>query len=333
MKPIIACPVCAGNAHLKAEQKKRTYRNEKFDLVEQYYQCSKCNYSFTNDEVDSCNLNLLHNKYREKYKIPSPEQLVYIRSLYSLSQNKMSEILGFGPNQYRLYEAGDIPLGGNATVLNLIIEPMEFRNIVSKKKDTFHQSEFMQLMSKFEQVCKLDFSAMLKNKLFPKNIIPDSFTGYRLPSFQKFAHMVLFFLSIAQFKTKLNKLLSYSDLAHFKYYGSSITGSKYAAIDMGPVPDQYAIIFGLMESDGYVITEPVTINKKEVEKFVKQIDFDPNLFSDSEIEIMQTVLSTFKTKSTSVITDYSHKELAWLENVAGKSLIDYAFYAPKLLAI
>ena len=142
MKPIIDCPVCNGKAELKTELKERNFRGDTFEVYEHLYICSKCNYSFTIDEVDNFNIQMVRNKYREKYNIPSPEQLIFIRERYGISQTKMSEILGFGPNQYRLYESGDIPAGGNATILNLIIEPSEFKNILNKKSNVLSKKDF-----------------------------------------------------------------------------------------------------------------------------------------------------------------------------------------------
>ena len=134
MKPVIECTSCKGEAVLNPELKKRTYRGDEFVIYQHNYKCNKCNRIFSTKETEEYNERLLHNKYREKYNIPSPEQLIFVRELYGLSQTRMSEILGFGPNQYRLYEAGDIPTGGNATVLSLIINPEEFKTILEKKK-------------------------------------------------------------------------------------------------------------------------------------------------------------------------------------------------------
>lgn len=333
MKPKINCPVCDGKASLHRVMKKRKYRGETFEVYEHYYKCDKCSHSFTNEQVDNYNIQIVHNKYREKYSIPFPEQLKFIRESYGLSQTKMSEVLGFGPNQYRLYEAGDIPVGGNATVLSMIIDPKEFKNLLSKKQNLFSKIQLDSVFKKIDKTIDGDFSIHLKNILFPRNIIPDSYTGFKLPSFKKFANMVLYFLDEAPFKTRLNKLLFYADFAHFKYYGNSMTGCHYAAIDMGSVPDQYAIIFGLMESEGFLTTESVLIKGNEVDKFVPLMNFDEELFTNSEVYILKIVLEKFKSNSTQEIKLISHNEPGWIENEKTKSIIDYSVYAPQLKAV
>ena len=333
MKPMSNCPVCNGKSLLKAELKSRTFRGEELEVYEHEYMCNQCNHSFTNVEIDNYNLQQVYNKYREKYSIPFPDQLIFIRNFYGLTQTKMSEILGFGPNQYRLYEAGDIPVGGNATVLNIIIEPKEFKNLLEKRKGLLDKKDHEIIIDKINDLKVINQYMSFRKFLFPKNIIPNRFTGYKLPSFKKFSNMVLYFISNAPFKTRLNKLLSFSDFAHFKYFGYSISGVKYAAINMGTVPDQYSIIYGLMEKEGYLKTESVNINGNEVDKFEPLKKFDESIFSESEIDILKKVLDTFKSKSTEVIMNISHQELAWIENVKTKMTIDYSIYAPQLKAI
>ncbi len=333
MKRIVDCPVCDGKAELKAEQKKRPYRNEKFDVVELYYKCNRCNHSFTYNEVDQYNLNLLHNRYREKYNIPSAEQLLFVRLTYGLSQTKMSEVLGFGPNQYRLYESGDMPLGGIATVLSMIIEPEEFKNILVKKKSIFSESEFKKITAKLDNLLERDYLKLLKNILFPKNFVPNNLTGYKLPFLSKFADMVIYFLDAAPFKTKLNKLLFYADFAHFKYFGNSISGCKYVAIDLGPVPDQYGLIFGLLEKKEIIKTTMYKNQKGEFDKFVSLKSMDDVRFTGSEKEILDLILSRFSDCDTNEIIEISHKELAWIENEKSKSIVDYSLYAPQLIAL
>ncbi|MBK7380310.1 MAG: DUF4065 domain-containing protein [Ignavibacteriales bacterium] len=333
MKQIIDCSVCDGKAQLKAEQKKRSYRNEKFDVVEQCYQCGKCNYSFTNNEVDQYNLNLLHNKYREKYQIPFPEQLINIRETYGLTQTKMSELLGFGPNQYRLYENCEMPSNANAMLLRLLLRPQSFRNIILENKQDDSDKSLDDLIRKIEKKINETNKSSLEKILFPNDIIPNSSTGFALPDFKKFANMVIYFLDVAQFKTKLNKLLFYADFTHFKYYGRSISGCEYAAIDMGPVPDNYKLIFGLLEEANFVHSEIEPIMEKEVEKYFPSQTFNSAIFTDTEKDTLNLICYTLGNLKTQSLIDKSHDEVAWQINSANKIIIDYSFFAPQLKAL
>jgi uncharacterized phage-associated protein len=145
--------------------------------------------------------------------------------------------------------------------------------------------------------------------------------------------MVIYFLNEAPFKTKLNKLLFYADFAYFKYFGKSITGCQYAAIDMGPVPNNFKLIFGLLEEENYLFSEITTYYDKETEMFSPQQIFDNNLFNKDELNILKMILSEFGRIKTNSLIDISHKEIAWIENEKTKSTIDYSLYAPRLTAV
>jgi hypothetical protein len=116
------------------------------------------------------------------------------------------------------------------------------------------------------------------------------------------------------FKVKLNKLLFFADFANFKYSGYSISGCKYAAIPMGPVPNDYSLIFGLLESKEYLITTLVKIKYKEYDKFIPLKKFNKSLFKASEIEILQNVSNKFKSLPTEKIKNISHEDKAWIDN-------------------
>lgn len=328
------CPLCnKGTASLTVDKKKRTYRKEEFEIFEYYYKCNKCKEEFTTSEIDTLNTNQVYNLYREKYLIPFPEQLTSIREHYNLSASKMSELLGFGPNQYRLYEGGELPVGGNATVLSLIVNPLSFKEIIVKNKTALTEKKYCEIIGKIDEKLNHNISRVIENSLFPTDIVPDRFRGFTLPHFQKFANMVLFFIVNAPFKVRLNKLLFYADFMHYKYFGFSITGCKYAAIDMGSVPDQYAYIFGLLESEKYLKTKLVKIKDKEHDKFVAINQFDKSLFNADELNTLNEVLKRFKDVTTQELMKIAHGEIAWKDNISGKSIIDYSIYAPQLKAL
>ncbi len=323
------CPTCNGKAELIIEKKNRTFRRQKFEIFEHFYRCTKCRNEFTNTQLDEVNVNQVYNQYREKYSIPFAEQLTHAREYYGLSASKMSEILGLGTNQYRLYENNEMPTESNGTLLNLVITTRDFRDIVNRKKDIIKTSEkiISHLDKLIEEEKRVRFD--LKKQLFGNSIIPDRFSGYRLPDFGKFANMVLFFINYASFKTRLNKFLFYADFAYYKYFGRSISGSAYAAIPNGPVPDQYEYKFSLLAESKIISLELDT--NLEAERFVACKSFRQDLFEKDELSIMEIVLDHLKFKKTSDIIELSHNEAAWKSNIDGKKLISYQAYAPKLI--
>lgn len=71
------------------------------------------------------------SQYRQRHGIPNPEEIKAIRMKYHVSASRMSRILGFGANQYRLYESGVMPSLSNARLILLVAEEKNFKKIAS----------------------------------------------------------------------------------------------------------------------------------------------------------------------------------------------------------
>src|SRR5690606_29514195 len=88
------------------------------------------------------------------------------------------------------------------------------------------------------------------NKYLLGNSLADIYSGYKTPNFKKFTEMVIFFSEKVQpFKTKMNKLLFYADFLMFKHNCFSISGMRYIAINMGPVPQNFQSIFEYLDNN------------------------------------------------------------------------------------
>ena len=101
---------------------------------------------------------------------------------------------------------------------------------------------------------QIDNSNYLKRLLWDDKKTPNELSGYSIPSFEKFANIVLFYLESNKniFKVKMNKLLYYTDFLHFKRFGQSITGYKYQAIKMGPVPFDMTLFMILLTHENII---------------------------------------------------------------------------------
>lgn len=321
--------MCDGVAKLQSGKKKISFRKEDFDITEFFYLCEKCNEEFTTTDTDEVNVAQVYNQYREKYNIPFPEQLTKIKNEYGLNSTNFAKLLGFGVNQFANYEKGEIPNQSNATLLGMCMDPAEMLKIVEKKKEILSESQYKKISKRLVEFIEREKAFELIKYYFNRIQTPDRFTGYRVPSFEKFANMVLYFIGNAQYKVRLNKLLFYTDFLHFRNFGTAISGAKYAALPMGPVPDNYAPIFGLIERYGYILTDLID----DYEGFVPKEKFNKDLFTENELESMQNVLDVFKYKKTNDIVDLSHKEKAWIENEKEKKIISYQDYAFDLKAV
>ncbi len=145
-------PFADCNATFKTERRTLKYRGEVFSYTYHYYQCDETGIIFTTSELDDKSLGEVHDQYRKKYGIPSPEELKATRKKYGLSAAKMSEILGMGINQYRLYEDGEMPSLAVGKVLKSIEDPYIFKRFLDNSVNQFSKKDFEQMESKVAAV-------------------------------------------------------------------------------------------------------------------------------------------------------------------------------------
>lgn len=324
-------PITGKEMSLTRKKSSLTFRKEEFSYFSHSYVCETSGEEFTSTELDELNLLQVHNQYRDKYNLPFPSEIKSIRSRYNLPSTKMSEILGFGINSYRNYENGEVPSISNGKLIQLVEDPRKFRDMV-ELCDTLAPKEKFDVIELVDKIIlnikRNSFSLKMEDYLLGSKL-PDSITGYVKPDFTKFTEMVKFFSErISPWKTVLNKLLFYSDFLAYRKNCFSMSGVRYRAIKMGPVPNNYNSIYEFMFNKKDIIIENVAFSENVFGyRFNKAAEkqFNADIFSNEEIEILDLVCSNFSNMNTSDVIEFSHKEKAWLENEAERRLIDYKY--------
>ena len=243
----------------------------------------------------------------------------------------MSEILGFGINSYRQYEAGEMPSTANARLIQMVDDPKKFIDMVElcgtlddKLIIKYIQKAQLMVEERKRNIFNLNFKEYLLG-----GHLADVYSGYRNPHFDKFTEMVVYFSEqLAPFKTKMNKLLFYADFLMFKQSCFSISGKRYVAINRGPVPDKYASIYEYLTNENVVeiqYTEFPQGFTGEQFKARKDRPFKPELFTDSELAVLEKVATVYRPTNTNDIIELSHLEEAWKKNKKDKSVISYEY--------
>ncbi|MBW6535520.1 MAG: DUF4065 domain-containing protein [Mariniphaga sp.] len=314
---------------LVKEWRKMIYRKESFDVLFHFYRCEDSGEQFEDEHFSKLNYNQVVNQYRVRHRIPFPEQIKEIRLKYGLSAAKMSEVIGMGANSWRNYEGDEVPSKVHANLIQMISEPEYFKDYIEKycelgEKD---REKIVKQLKKLETEL-----SCCDDPLFRFQSQPDITNGFKAFDREKTKNVILYFAELLKpFKTKLNKLLFYSDFAHFRQNAQSITGLKYKAIEYGPVPGNYDVLFGILADQGIIDIEYSMTKFGEVEKIIppERAHFNPLLFSDAELEILEYIADTFKNTSASEIAEISHREPAWKDNIEGKKFIPF-YYAFEL---
>ncbi|MBI3234857.1 MAG: DUF4065 domain-containing protein [Bacteroidetes bacterium] len=324
-------PVTGKEMKLTRERRSMEFRKETFEIVFHYYHCEDSGEQFTTTSLDEVNMNQVYNRYRDQFNIPFPDEIIRIREKYGLSAAKMSEILGLGINSYRQYESGEMPSMANAKLIQMSDDPKKFIDMVEwcstldeKNKTKYIQKAQMLVDEKQRNLFNSNFMEYLLG-----NHLADIYSGYRNPNFEKFTEMVVYFSEkISPFKTKMNKLLFYADFLMFKQSCFSISGVRYKAIDMGPVPNNFQSIFEYIANKGEIDISTTEFPEGYTgEQFNSRKDrpFNPELFSESELQVLEKVATVFKPTSTNEIIELSHLEEAWKKNEQSKSVISYEY--------
>lgn len=122
-------------------------------------------------------------------------------------------------------------------------------------------------------------------------------------------------------KLKAAKLLYLADRHHFLNYGRPISGDRYIAMDLGPVPENtYQLTTRLVEPDELVdvAVEFAASRLQVLRGLLKRHPVlrarrapDLSVFSDSEISALEHTVSEFGSKSARELVDLTHGHRAY----------------------
>ncbi len=308
-------PFTGGTCTLKHEMREVTYRKETYKYMAQYWVCDDTQEEFTTTEQDGASIAQVYNQYRSKYGIPFPDEIRAIREKYGLSAIKMSQILGMGDNQYRLYENGEVPNLSNGRMLRSISNPKVMldlvescQNLISERELNKTTKHLQTLIAQSDQYRIQQYEA---TRIFPPCRNEDN--GFASLSLPRLKNLLLLILNKCGevWVTKMNKLLFYIDFASYRDYGMAISGLTYRAIDYGPVPERWDRVYSQFDS---IRQEPRSIGDYDGCVLLTEKNADETLFTEQELKVIDHICETFKNCSSRDLSAISHFEEAWALN-------------------
>ncbi len=332
MKPTIKSPMTGSDMPLCREKRTIPFRKEEFEILYHFYKDTD-GAQYTETFTDEVNLNQVYNQYRDKYNLPFPDEIKAIRAKYDLSAIKMSEVLGFGANVWRNYEAGEVPSESNARLIQVADDEQEFGKLV-KLSAHLDEKTKEKIMARIDAMLKANDGWKLAYGeedyvmgTDPGDTLPDHTTGYRKPNLARLTEMIVYFTeTLKPYKTKLNKLLFYADFRHFQLHGYSISGARYRAVTHGPVPKQYDALFDhVARRDEVMLVQEMFNDGNLGTQFLPKTgrEFRRELFEESELAVLDEVAKRFKKDTAKQIIEASHEEEAWKQFQEEHRIIDY----------
>lgn len=112
-------------------------------------------------------------------------------------------------------------------------------------------------------------------------------------------------------KTKLNKILFYSDFIAYGRTGGSITGHEYQKLANGPAPRRFLPILEEMQKSGDCSEQERKYFGYTQKRVVALREPDLSNFSGEEVAIVEDVLRMLRGVSASDISKVSHEFVGW----------------------
>ncbi len=322
------CEECRREVETKEILKKETYDvcGESIEVDARVLVCAECGEEFYCEEFDNATLIKAYNEYRRRHKLLLPEEIKNIREQYGLSQRSFAKLLNWGDKTICRYENGSIQDKAHNSLLLFLREPENMRTYLMENEIVLDERQKAKL---FDTIEKLEQDTEFHNKhyfemLFTKT--PCEENGFKGFDYEKLCAMVLFFAqkSSELLKTKLMKLLNYSDMIFYKENGISISGLKYAHLPYGPVPDRFDVILDKMRADHIAYIEIFYEGPYEKHQVIPECDVPEGALSDAEIDVLNRIYEKFKNFGSVEISDYSHKEKGYKATKTGE-IISYVY--------
>jgi len=321
------CPSCEKLTELEYIEKSEDIRvrGELIKIKTKFYKCKDCEDEFEDQNSNDDPLEIAYREYRRRHGMYQPEEIKELRKKFGFTQIEFSKLLGWGVASLSRYENGALQDEGHDRYLQLLKTPENLFRLIKINGEFLpankKQKIFEEISASEEETCS--FPNILEIRFGKYE--PSIESGYKKLEITKLFEAVKIFAKEGVLKSKLCKLLFYTDFKHFKDYAVSISGSKYAHGHHGPVPDNYEHYFATLIHD----QKSIKIEEQEYGKHVGEVYFsiqepDLNVFSETELEILLKVKKKFKNYNAKKIKEFSHKERGYIETNDG-DIISYDF--------
>lgn len=328
------CPNCEEHTEATLGVEKEVYnvRGEPIEIEAEVAICQKCGEKIFDEERDSRNLEKAYSQYREKHNLLPPDKIRTIREKYGLSQRALSRLLGWGEITIHRYENGAIQDNVHDSTLHFIEDPQNMQKLFEANRNKlpcYTVARLEKSIASFmqedkEQTFQISFERLVSHQHV------DLTSGFREYDLEKLKNMILYLVKCLDgvLKVKLNKLLWYCDFLYFKESSVSITGAQYIRIKLGQVPDHYELIFANMIHEGLIDKNEIPFQTKDGtqqgEEFTTLVEPDKSLFTEKEIQVMDSIADTFREDTSTSIMEKSHQETAYLKCEDG-DIISYEY--------
>lgn len=307
----------------------KEYKGQIVNVEENIAVCDECGKDIFVPEIENDNLKRLYAKYAELTGIISSEEIIEFRKRYDLSQRELVSLLGWGKMTINRYEKGAIPSKSHSDILKDIIsneESLKQKVNEAYELERINEKIYNKLKNCFQSSRRNIIKSLLEIELSHKE---DILNGFREFDLERVENLISYIADKVDnlYKTSLNKYLWFIDFQNFKENVRSITGLRYVKQQYGPVIENkgYEEIIDLLDDKFYKEETEDIYNNSTKTKIKSKENYDMSIFTEEEMDVINSVIKKFKDMSCSKISDESHKESGWIENETNNIIsYDYA---------
>ncbi len=313
------CSICEEihEVCLMEEERETIVKGENIKYKELYYKCDKYsnNNIFMSGELWNINLINSLDEYRKKNDLLTSREIKQIREKYHLIQSEMAYLLNLGEITITRYETKQIQ---DTSIDNMLKElndnPLFVLKLLEKNKSKFKRYDEIATYVK-EVIDKNILNFLNEQELIAKYIQYDKASienGDIVLDIRTLTNIVGYIIKKMgpTKKVVLMKLLWYTDNLSYKNNGHAITGLVYEHMPYGALPIGHREIIELSS-----LKSNLFINESEYEEY--RIEFNEQYkikkLKKEDKETIDKVIEKFKNYKSYEISDYMHKEKAYIE--------------------
>ncbi|MFR5602087.1 MAG: type II TA system antitoxin MqsA family protein [Lachnospiraceae bacterium] len=321
-----SCPVC--NRIHEIEERKRiaktVIKGKHVEYTERFYFCVNADeeeQEFETAKMTNENLLNARNAYREKMGLLTSDEIIAIRESYGLSQVDLAKLLGWGEATISRYESKAIQDEVYDMVLRLIQDnPFKTLEFLRKNNDKFSPSKQMEIKEHIMEKMNSYGKEFLARQSFEGEYVefeePSESNGYMILDVDK-TEVVISYLAESVpdlYKTKLMRLLWYSDALAYQRTGKAMTGLVYRHENMGIFPIGHRSLMNLKNLN---MKEEINQNRDVLLRIYPSEKVDNSILDQKAKMILDTVIDKFKDYQSSEMVDYLQEEKAYRETSEG----------------
>lgn len=299
-----------------------------YDAIYEY--CEFADEYISTEEMISANDIAMKNAYRQAVGLLTTVEIGAIRAKYGISQSDLAMLLGWGGKTITRYESHHVQdIAHNTILVKLDSDPEWFIELLKAAKDRISQESYAKYMTTATALFERAQDEYLRKSIYAQYARyandPQS-TGGTLLNLDKIVDAVNYIANAAEvtglYLVKLIKLLWYSDALSYKRSGKSMTGLVYKALPMGAVPIAYK---SLVDLHG-IEYEEVDFGENAGNHFVRTTHTSYPALSQTDVDVLNTVIGRFGHESKDIIVRCMHEEVAYTET-AQYDVIQYKYAA------